>query len=107
MPGEHVLNFTPSECTGTIEYQRSNKLEAEWLDDWNLKVETYEIINCGNRIGAGDFEIGNDTITLKYQNIGEDLANCICGHNLTFMIHDLRKKDYNIWMDRVKIKRIE
>jgi hypothetical protein len=88
------LEFVSSECQGPIDNYEEGVKETRWIDDNNLEVTAYVIINCCNEIRNGDYEILDNKIILKYENVGEDLCDCICGHNLIYTFHNIDKKDY-------------
>ena len=88
------MEFVSSECQGPIDDYEQGVQESKWIEDNTLEVTAYVIINCCNEIKNGDYEILDNKIILKYENVGEDLCNCICGHNLTYTFHNIDKKDY-------------
>ena len=92
--GDIRLEFVSSKCQGPIDDYEQGVKESKWIDDNTLEVTAYVIINCCNEIKNGDYEILENKIILKYENVGEDLCNCICGHDLTYKFSGLEKEDY-------------
>ena len=95
-PKEDIrLEFVSSECQGSpIDGNEEGVKEVKWINDNTLEVTAYVIINCCNEIKNGDYEISDNKIVLKYENVGENLCNCICGRNLTYTFYNINKKDY-------------
>jgi hypothetical protein len=90
------VDFSSSECQGPISNYKEGVKSQNWLDDTTLQIQAYVIINCCNKIEKGNVEIRGNKIILGYFSVGEDLCNCICGHNLTYTIRNIEKKDYAV-----------
>ena len=86
-----------------MNWSRKGQVEANWIDEDTLEARTYGIINCGNVIDNGDYEIVGDRIFLKFESIGEDLADCMCTHNLTYRFHNLEKNEYTFELQTIRV----
>jgi hypothetical protein len=96
------LEFSSSECTGPNDLFEDEITKTEWVDDTTLEATAHVIINCCNEIGKGNYEIINNKIILKFEDIGKDECDCICDSDLTYTFSDIDKKDYQFELQSIK-----
>ena len=96
------LEFSSSECDGSIEDYDNDIKETKWINDNTLEITAYVIINCCNEIGKGSYEIVDNKIILKFEDIGKDECDCICDSDLTYTFSDIDKKDYQFELQSLK-----
>jgi hypothetical protein len=98
------LRFSASvdPCQGIIRHFKDSIEEIRWLDDTTLVVKVYVIITCQNKIENIDYEFINDRIILKFQEVGNSMANCVCAHNVIYNFTNLRKREYKLELIKIK-----
>jgi len=99
-----TLDFQHSEC-GIFAFNKSEMgiNETLWLNNNSLCVKAYILINCGEIIENGSFQIVNNTISLYYisPECVEECMDCMCGVVLFYNFTNLEKKDYNFELIRL------
>jgi hypothetical protein len=98
------MDFHHSEC-GVFPFNTSEIgiNETLWLNNNSLCVKSYILINCGEIIENGSFQIVNTTISLYYLSpeCVEECTDCMCGVVLFYNFTNLEKKDYNFELIRL------
>jgi hypothetical protein len=99
-----TMDFHHSEC-GVFAFNKSEIgiNETLWLNNNSLCVKAYILINCGEIIENGGFQIVNNTISLYYisPECVEECMDCMCGVVLFYNFSNLEKKDYNFELIRL------
>jgi len=98
------LDFHHSKC-GAFAFNQSEIgiNETLWLNNNSLYVKAYILINCGEIIENGSFQIINNTINLYYisPECVKECMDCMCGVVLYFNFTNLEKKDYKYRLMRL------
>ena len=98
------LDFHHSKC-GAFAFNQSEIgiNETLWLNNNSLCVKAYILINCGEIIKNGSFQIVNNTISLYYisPECVEECIDCIWEVVLFYNFTNLEKKDYNFELIRL------
>lgn len=99
-----TMDFHHSEC-GVFTFNTSEIgiNETLWLNSNSFFVKAYILINCGEIIENGSFQIVNNTISLYYisPECVEECMDCMCGVILFYNFTNLEKKDYNFELIRL------
>jgi len=98
------LNFSFSEC-GVFSFDESDTgiNETIWIDNTTLNVKANVLINCGEEIINGSYQLVDDKITLYYNSpeCVEECMDCMCGVVLYYNFTNLDKKDYQFELERI------
>ena len=81
--------------------------ETNWIDDTTLNVKANVLINCGEEIINGSYQLVNDTITLNYiapECNPENCMDCMCGVVLFYNFTNLHKKNYTFRLVRLGVQ---
>ncbi len=99
-----TMDFHHGEC-GVFAFNKSEIgiNETIWLNNTSLCVKAYILINCGEIIENGSFQIVNNTISLYYisPECVEECMDCRCGMVLFYNFTNLEKKNYNFELMRL------
>ena len=98
------LRFSASvgACQGIIRDFKDSIEEIRWIDETTLVVRVYVIINCQNKIENIGYEFINDRIILKFQEVGNSMANCVCAQTVIYNFTKLRKREYILELIKIK-----
>jgi hypothetical protein len=82
---------------------KSESIIKGWINSFTYQITAHVIINCCNTFKNGDFEMQGDKLVLKFDNVGSDACNCVCGHDLIYNFTGLEEKEYEIEINQNKI----
>jgi len=79
----------------------SEYINSTWLDDQTLEVTAGVLINCCNYIAKGNVFFIDGNLQLRYDVIQPDpfICNCVCFHEMKFVISGIAQKEYNITLE--------
>jgi len=81
--------------------------EINWSEDnKSLEISANVSINCAFEIGNGSVKLEDGVLKLEYEVIryGDIVALCICAQEITFVISNLNKDDYEIELVPIDVK---
>lgn len=99
------LIFTTSGCSQE-NMDKDGQIESSWMDDSTLKVSAIVVINCGESVEEGYYEVTDSTLKLIYKspkcklNREPYCKDCLCPEILSYTINNIPKKQYSFELVR-------
>jgi hypothetical protein len=94
---EKQFQFSAMPCNESINAYDASGLgikNIEWQGS-ELQIKSYVSINCAEQVTAGDYEISDNKLILKYSKTDcEICTTCMCVSELDYEFKGIEKKDY-------------